>query len=290
MTPAVPSRYARSIAGRAVGIPSEIAAVPRRPQPSDVVPEALLVDSGPTSAHGEEVLSRSRASLPVTQPAVPLPQAPDTANPTRGDSADSIDPVTSVDGTSVRVDHLQPAVTAVGPTPLSRLQPRAQPQSGQRPMTIDRLAPISRGRQEPGSPPASGPVTGAPPSLGEASAFAPLLPAVRPASESETGVDRTPDRESIIAQPPSRPATDVIETRLHSAPLQPRPHSQDLESVPLPGSPTTVGTIDAQVPSVEVSIGTVEIIAESPPLPAPVQSAGNGFAEYSALRNYEEWD
>jgi hypothetical protein len=290
MTPAVPSRYARSIAGRAAGIPSEIAAVPRRPQPSDVVPEAPLVDSGPASAHGDEVLSRSRASIPVTQPAVPLPQAHDTANPTRGDSTDSVDLATSVAETSVRVDHLQPAVTAVGPTPLPRLQPRALPQSEQRPMTIDRLAPSSRGRQGPESPPASGSVTGAPPSFGEASAFTPLSPAVHPASESETDVDRRPDRESAIAEPPSRPATDVIETRLYSAPLRPRPHSQDLESVLSPGSPTTAGTIDAQVPSVEVSIGTVEIITESPPLPAPVRSARDGFAEYGALRNYEDWD
>jgi hypothetical protein len=81
-----------------------------------------------------------------------------------------------------------------------------------------------------------------------------------------------------------------IEARLDPPPLRPRSSSHDLDGVSLPLSFPTASLIDPAGPSVEVSIGTVEIIAEAPPPLTPAPEARGGFDEYSALRNYEDWD
>jgi hypothetical protein len=57
-----------------------------------------------------------------------------------------------------------------------------------------------------------------------------------------------------------------------------------------PIASSAAGTVESAVPSVEVSIGRVEIIADAPPVPASAPSARSGFDEYRALRNYEDWD
>ena len=57
-------------------------------------------------------------------------------------------------------------------------------------------------------------------------------------------------------------------------------------------TPITLAPVRPQAPQaapLEISIGTIEIVAEPAPAAAPVIPDADGFADYRALRNYEDW-
>ena len=276
MSDVPPTRYAVSLAQRAAGLAALRSIVPRPPVPTE-----------PIADHSYEE-------------AAALPDVPNA----------NIDARFAPGPPPAEGTPLSDAGSPLGePSPLTRPVPRAR--------RDPKGTPSPTGSSLESGPPTESSETMRTETTGDASSPStarPALPAVPttsvtpPSDRTEKPVRLMPDISSMpnaVAQSPPSGEAPHVATRPQSAPLPVtketvqqeirhhpflHPRTGGVASQKTPVTDPAGASPSTAQPAVEVTIGTVEVVADvlSPPEVEPRRD--QGFDAYSAMRSYEDWD